>query len=64
MIRGAESHSFRLAALGAGLCAMLGLFLFVADLGERQHWVRLLFELALLVPLIRVSWGRQIRSRR
>jgi len=50
-------------ALAAVLFALVGVCLFIADLGERQHLSRLAIELALFVPLIFWWLTRHIRSR-
>lgn len=50
-------------ALGAVLFAMVGVCLFITDLGERQHLSRLAIELALFVPLLFWWLTRYIRSR-
>jgi hypothetical protein len=65
MIRGWGSRFSveRAGPLGAALCAVLGLFLLISDLGERQHWTRLAVELALFIPLIYSSLKRHIGSR-
>jgi len=49
--------------LGAVLCAMLGGFLILADLGERQRVSRLAVELMLFGPLLLWWLTRNIRSR-